>query len=263
MTMASVSHPPQTLAEALIALQQQHADIERLHQAHEAWMRAVAHDLRAPLRHVVSFAPLLRESVEELAAGAPQLVDAAEDAREFAATMEQSARKMSAMLDGMTQVSRIARATLAMGAVDLVALTQRVVQPLQAAHPQVQWQLPAGSALVLADAASLQQAMEAVLGNAIKFSAKQAQPQITVRVQPVEGGNWQWQAQDNGVGFDDQRAQSLGQLFQRMHRDTEFEGVGCGLALVDVVVNRHSAQWRIQAQPQAGCTFTWVWPGIA
>lgn len=263
MTMAPVSHQPQTLAEALISLQQQQADIERLHQAHEAWMRAVAHDLRAPLRHVVSFAPLLRESVEELAAGAPQLVEAAEDAREFAATMEQSARKMSAMLDGMTHVSRAARAVLAVGAVDLVALTQHVVQALQAAHPLVQWQLPQGSALVLADASSLQQLVEAVLGNAVKFSAKQAQPQITVRVQQVAGGNWQWQVQDNGVGFDSQRAQALGQLFQRMHRDADFEGVGCGLALVDVVARRHAAQWQVQAQPQEGCTFTLVWPGIA
>ena len=226
-------------------------------------MRAVAHDLRAPLRHVVSFAPLLRESVEELAAGAPQLEEAAEDAREFAATMEQSARKMSAMLDGMTQVSRVSRAALAMGAVDLVALTQRLVQPLQAAHPQVQWQLPQGNALVLADASSLQQAMEAALDNAIKFSSKQAQPQIAVRVQPIEGGNWQWQVQDNGAGFDDQRATSLGELFQRMHRDAEFDGVGCGLAVVDIVARRHKARWQIQAQPQAGCTLTLVWQGIA
>ena len=73
MTKASVSHQPQTLAQACIALQQQQAEMERLQQAHEAWMRAVAHDLRAPLRHVVSFAPLLRESVEELAAAAPHL----------------------------------------------------------------------------------------------------------------------------------------------------------------------------------------------
>ena len=116
---------------------------------------------------------------------------------------------------------------------------------------------------MLADASSLQQLVEAVLGNAIKFSAKQAQPQITVRVQQVAGGHWQWQVQDNGVGFDGQRAQALGQLFQRMHRDAEFEGVGRGLALVDVVASRHAAQWQVQAQPQEGCTFTLIWPSIA
>lgn len=258
-----MQQPPQTLQEALQVLAQLQAEIARLHQTHEAWMRAVAHDLRAPLRHVVSFAPLLREAVEELAQAAPAAADAAQDAQEFAATMEHAARKMSAMLEGMAQVSRAARTPLAIDALDWVALTLRVVQPLQAAHPQVQWQLPQGRAMVQADAASLQAAMEAALANAIKFSAGQAQPHIRVQLLPSTDGSWQWQVQDNGVGFDSQRAPSLGQLFQRMHRDAEFEGAGCGLALVQTVVQRHGGQWRVQAQPQAGCTLTLVVPAAA
>lgn len=99
---------PSTLEEAQAVIARQQQELAQLQGAHEAWMRAVAHDLRAPLRHVLSFAPLLRESVEELAAAAPQAADAVADAREFTTTMEQSARKMSAMLDGMAQVSHAA-----------------------------------------------------------------------------------------------------------------------------------------------------------
>lgn len=109
---------PATLQEAQAMLVQQQQELERLHRAHEAWMRVVAHDLRAPLRHVTSFAPLLREAVEDLAAEAPQAAEAVADAREFVTMMDQSARRMSAMLEGMAQVSRAMRAALHLEVVD-------------------------------------------------------------------------------------------------------------------------------------------------
>lgn len=246
--------PARSLEEANNLLQRQQADIERLQAAHEAWMRAVAHDLRAPLRHVVSFAPLLRESVEELTAAAPQAADAADDAREFAGTMEQAARKMSAMLDGMTQVSRAARMPLQLDSVDWCAVTQQVALPLQAQHLQVQWVLPTQAAPVMADAQALRSITQALLENAVKFSARQPQPVVHIQISALPHGGWRWSVQDNGAGFDSTRAASLGELFQRMHRDSEFNGAGCGLALVSTLVQRLGGRWQIEAQPQQGCT---------
>ena len=261
--MPAAAPAPSTLDAALALLTQQQAELGRLHAAHEAWMRAVAHDLRAPLRHVVSFAPLLKESVDELVAAAPQAGYAADDAREFAATMELSARKMSAMLDGLAQLSRTARAPLHPQALDWTALVQSLVQALQSQHPQVQWALPVQPVHVVADADSLRNAMQAVLDNAVKFSAKQPQPQVCVAAQPLAAGGWRLSVQDNGAGFDDSRAQGLGELFQRMHREGEFAGVGCGLALVQAVAQRHGAGWGVQSQVQAGCTVYLDWPATA
>lgn len=254
--------PARSLEEANLLLQRQQADIERLQAAHEVWMRAVAHDLRAPLRHVVSFAPLLRESVEELAAAAPQAADAADDAREFAATMEQAARKMSTMLDGMTQVSRAARMPLQLEAVDWCAVTQHVAAPIQARHPQVQWQLPAQPAMVMADMQALRTLTQALLENAVKFSARQPQPTVHVRTEALPQGGWRWVVQDNGAGFDGARAASLGELFQRMHRDSEFDGAGCGLAVVSTLVQRQAGRWSVQAKPQQGCAACVELPGV-
>ena len=251
--------PPQTLEDAHALIAHQQAALVRLHAAHDTWMRAVAHDLRAPLRHVMSFAPLLKESVQELAAAAPHANEAADDAQEFAATMAQSARKMSAMLDGMAQVSRAARMPLQAQALDWAALTQPLVQALQARHPQVRWTMPTQPAPVLADAQGLTLVMQALLDNAIKFSAAHAQPHISLHAQPTAGA-WRLAVHNNGAGFDDSRAQTLGELFQRMHRDSEFEGVGCGLALVSTLAQRHGAQWSVQSQPHAGCTVYLDWP---
>ncbi|MBF6629775.1 MAG: two-component sensor histidine kinase [Comamonas sp.] len=260
--MSTPAHSsPTTLEAALVLIAQQQAEIARLQQSHEGWMRAVAHDLRAPLRHVVSFAPLLQESVQELAAAAPQAPDAAEDAREFTATMEQAARKMSLMLDGMAQVSRVARAPLHLGLVDWSAATQDVVELMQAQQPHVHWELPTAPAPVMADTHSLHTLTQALLENAVKFSARQLQPVVRIHVEPLPHGWWRWVVQDNGAGFDAERASTLGQLFQRMHRDTDFEGAGCGLAVVSTLVERHGGRWQIHAQPQQGCTVSVDLPG--
>jgi light-regulated signal transduction histidine kinase (bacteriophytochrome) len=81
-----------------------------------------------------------------------------------------------------------------------------------------------------------------------------------VEAQPLAAGGWRLTVQDNGVGFDASRAQGLGELFQRMHREGEFAGVGCGLALVHTVAQRHGARWEVQSQVQAGCIVHLDWP---
>lgn len=253
---------PATLEAAQAVIVQKQAELDRLHAMHEAWMRAVAHDLRAPLRHVVSFAPLLKEAVEELSDAAPQAIEAVADAREFAVTMEHAARKMSAMLDGLATISRAARAPLHWEALDWTALVSSLVEPLRAQFPSVQWTLPTQPVWVMADADGLRRIMQALLDNAVKFSAYEAQPHVSLAARPQDSAGWQLQVQDNGVGFDDQRAQHLGDLFQRMHRDNEFDGVGCGLALVQTIAQRHGASWRVQSQPKMGCTVFLNWPVV-
>lgn len=252
-----------TLDEALALLRQQQAEIDRLQSTHEALMRVIAHDLRAPLRHVVSFAPLLRESVHELAQEAPQAQEVAQDAYEFAQTMESAARKMSDMLDGLSKVSRAARAPLNWELVDVSLLLDQVVQPFRQRHAAVQWVLPAQTTLLRADAELLRLALQVLVDNAVKFSARQVQPRVSVGIQPLPDGLCRLIVQDNGVGFDDTRANALGELFQRMHRESEFEGVGAGLALLQTVAERHGAQWQLKSQPQSGCTAWLDWPTAA
>lgn len=101
----SSEHIPATLEAALAVIAQQQTVIAQLQSEQATWRRLLVHDLRAPMRHVVSFAPLLQESVQELAAAAPLAVDAAQDAREFSDIMAQAARKMSAMLESLANAA--------------------------------------------------------------------------------------------------------------------------------------------------------------
>ena len=180
------------------------AQLDALRQAHDGLLHAVSHDLRAPLRHITSFAPLLRESVQALRAGTP---GADAEAEQFLVTMEQAARRMAGMVDALLLLSRVQRAPLNPGPIDLAALAREASARLHAAAPQrvVDWQLPAVPVLLHADAALLRQLLDALLGNAFKFTQGRARACIALTVD-LEPGGLCWRVQDDGAGFDPARA---------------------------------------------------------
>ena len=93
-----------------------------------------------------------------------------------------------------------------------------------------------------------------LLGNAWKYSSKQAVAHIefgntTIKKETV------FYIRDNGAGFDMSHAAKLFAPFQRLHRDSEFEGTGIGLATVQRIISRHGGRIWAEAEPEAGATF--------
>lgn len=247
---------PDTQA-ALAAAQRQIADMAA---AHEAFVRAVVHDLRAPLRHVTSYGALTRELLQELPGTAPEVAEALG----FVATMEQSARRMAAMLEGLRAIAHAGGKELQRAPQDLPALLEAVraeLEPAQAGRG-LRWQveLAPGLPLLDADGALLRALLLQLLSNALKFTRAVAQPCIALRAGPAQDGRVHIVLQDNGVGFEPARAGMLLGVFQRLHRESEFEGVGAGLALCKTIAERHGAQIAISAEPGAGCRVTLDWP---
>ena len=255
--MATPAQDPQNAPDAGAELNALRAELAALRQAHAGLLHAVSHDLRAPLRHISSFAPLLREAVQALQAGD---LAAGAEAEEFLQPMEQGARRLARMIDALLLLSRTASGPLQPAPIDLVAQAQALAAQLAAPGALVQWQWPAAPVLLQADAAQLHQLLQALLENALKFSQGRAPAQIALRAEPLAGGGWRWSVQDNGAGFDPARAQGLFGLFQRLHRESEFEGLGVGLALAQAIAQRHGARITAQAQPGAGCTISLDWP---
>jgi light-regulated signal transduction histidine kinase (bacteriophytochrome) len=105
----------------------------------EEWMHAISHDLRAPLRHITSYGPLVRELLQE--SGLP--AEAQQEALAFLDTMDQSARRMGRMLEGLLVLSRIARVPLRREAVDLAALVEQVRAAQAEAVPErgMEWHI--------------------------------------------------------------------------------------------------------------------------
>lgn len=223
--------------------------------AQEDFLRGVSHDLRAPLRHVTSYGMLVRELLEEIDGPPPQVAEALG----FLATVDQSARRMGLMIDGLQALSRAARAPLRLESVDVDGAVQQAWAALPGGEA-VQWDVQAGAIAVQADAALLHQLLEQLLANALKFTRGAAPARIAVRAGPGDVGRVAIEVQDNGVGFDATRAQHLFGVFQRLHREADFEGVGAGLALCETIARRHGAAISATAAPGAGCTVRLDWP---
>ena len=231
------------------------ARVQELTAAQDEFLRAASHDLRAPLRHVTSYAALLREVLQEL----PEPPDQVQEALGFAATMERSARRMAAMIDGLQALSRAARAPVHRVPVDLARAVWDVVAGLPRGAA-VAWNVVQPLPTLQADPALLQQLLQQLLDNAAKFSSRQALARVDIAPVAAPPERVVFAIRDNGVGFDPAHAQGLFCVFQRLHREGEFDGVGAGLALCKLIAERHGAHISAVAQPGAGCTITLDWP---
>lgn len=235
---------PDSTPEQVAALQ---AELEAVRAEMRAFSATVSHDLRAPLRHIVSYAKLVQEEA------GPQL-DA--EVLGFLTTIVDSARHMGALLDGLTELSRVGTQSLALEPVSLQVLVQEVCDSLSATAPgaAVQWQMGGDLPTVQADGRLLRQALEHVLGNAAKFSAGREKPVVVIR--RVAAGEADFEAlevRDNGAGFNAALQGKLFQVFGRLHSAQQFPGIGMGLVLARKLLQRMDATIAIHSEEDAGC----------
>lgn len=209
---------------------------------------AVSHDLRAPLRHILSYAQMVQEDAGPLLS---------EEVQEFLATITDSARHMGALLDGLAALSRVGSAPVNIGPVSLQELVQSACQTVAAQEPvcRVDWRVAADLPMVQADASLLHQALLQVLGNARKFSAPCAQPIVEVTVGAADNSDTVLlQVRDNGVGFNPAQQDQLFKVFGRLHSVRQFDGIGVGLVLARKLLERFGATVAIVGVLDVGCT---------
>ncbi|MFN7153568.1 MAG: sensor histidine kinase [Acidovorax sp.] len=258
---ASADHELQQLQGLRAELARSQQQVADMAAAQEEFLRAVSHDLRAPLRHVTSYGTLVREVLGDLPSEVLQGAEV-QEALGFLATMDQSARRMGLMIDGLQALVRVGRAPLRLQPMPLahaVAHARTGLAPQEEGRT-VEWQVASELPTLHADASLLQELLVQLLGNALKFTRSVAQPRIAVQADKAPPGQLVFTVQDNGAGFDPARAGTLFGVFQRLHRETEFEGVGTGLALCRAVAQRHGGSITATAVPGQGCTVRVQWP---
>ncbi|WPB56326.1 sensor histidine kinase [Xylophilus sp. GOD-11R] len=210
--------------------------------------RAISHDLRAPVRHLGAFGLMLRERLGELGGDAEALscLDA----------MDSATQNLGRMIDGVLELSRIARAPLLRQPVDVGAVVREVkaeMAPLLAQR-EVDWHIADEWPSCDGDVALVRQLFERLLSNAIKFTRRQAVAAISIGWHTTPDGRTEYLVQDNGAGFNPLSAAGLFGIFERLHPQSEFEGLGVGLAGARQIVERHGGRISADAAPQAGCT---------
>jgi light-regulated signal transduction histidine kinase (bacteriophytochrome) len=98
-----------------------------------------------------------------------------------------------------------------------------------------------------------------LISNALKYSARKERPKIQISSH-VSGADIVYVVEDNGAGFDMQYADKLFGVFQRLHKPTEYEGTGVGLALVHRIISKHGGRTWATAEPGKGAKFYFSLP---
>jgi len=212
----------------------------------ETFSYSVSHDLRAPLRQIAGFAELLESRL------AGQLDDA--NAKHLQHILD-NAHRMDGLIADLLQLARINQSGLLKTQVDLTALARDTVSNLRSAHPgrSVEVELPAPT-YAECDAGLMRIALDNLLGNAWKFTGRQAEARIQFGCFS-RGACTIYFVRDNGAGFDMQNAERMFGAFQRFHRASDFPGTGIGLATVRRIVSRHGGQIWAESAPGQGATF--------
>jgi light-regulated signal transduction histidine kinase (bacteriophytochrome) len=225
--------------------------IDRTEQL-EAFSYSVSHDLRAPLRHVVSFAGFLQKDVGS---------SLPEKSLSHLTTICKAAKRMGVLIDDLLAFSRIGRSEVKKSEVSLDELVRETLVDFQAETKErnIVWTIHA-LPLVRADRALLRLVLVNLISNAVKFTAGRTEVRIEVGCAPAESVETVIFIRDNGAGFDPKYTKKLFGVFQRLHSQDEFEGTGIGLANVQRIIHRHGGRVWAEGVVDGGATFYFSLP---
>jgi light-regulated signal transduction histidine kinase (bacteriophytochrome) len=223
------------------------AQLELANKELEAFSYSVSHDLRAPLRHIAGFSRIL---IGDYGDGM------APEAREHVQKIQNAVSRMGTLIDTLLEFAKLGRQSLKMQPNELNSTVQQVIAVLQpeCEGRDVEWRI-AELPVVKCDRILMGQVFQNLLGNALKYSRGRSKAIIEVDSIQEEGKPPVLFVRDNGAGFDMRYAAKLFEVFQRMHKASEFEGTGVGLATVNRIIQKHGGSIWAEAEVDKGATF--------
>lgn len=234
------------LQEAFESLRRAKESADAANRELEAFSYSVSHDLRTPLQSIDGFSLALLEDYGHL-------LD--ERGHDYLKRVRTATQRMEQLISDLLRLSRLTRSALNIARVDISVLAAGVADELQRAQPQrrVTFRIAEGIR-VTGDPDLLKVALENLLGNAFKFTAKKEDAVIEFGEVEVDGEHACF-VRDNGAGFDMAYQGKLFGTFQRLHPEKEFPGTGIGLSLVQRIVHRHNGRIWAEGAVGQGATF--------
>jgi signal transduction histidine kinase/ferredoxin len=227
-------------------VQERTAELEAANRELEAFSYSVSHDLRSPLRSIDGFSRTLMEDYEDK-------LD--ETGKDYLRRVRAAAKKMAQLIDAMLDLSRMSRGALNRAETNLSLLARDVADGLKTAeHGRIVEFAAADGVTADVDPVMVRAVFENLIGNAWKFTAKREAARVEFGVMRKDGKDVYF-VRDNGAGFDPACANKLFTPFQRLHGNSEFPGIGIGLATVQRIIHRHGGSIWAEGEVGKGATF--------
>lgn len=224
--------------------------LEKSNMELQSFAHIASHDLQEPLRKVMSFGDRL----------AAKYTDALGDQGcDYLNRMQTAAKRMQHLINGLLMFSRVTTKAQPFQPVDLSTVANEVLSDLEIRIQETQGKVEIEHLPTLnADPLQMRQLFQNLIGNALKFNKKNEPPLVKVSVNrndTSEKAYCQLKFEDNGIGFDEQYADRIFGVFQRLHGRNEYEGSGIGLSVCRKIVERHGGMITAKSSPGEGAKF--------
>jgi PAS domain S-box-containing protein len=225
--------------------------IEQLNKELESFSYSVSHDLRAPLRSIDGYTQILIDDYGKQ-------IDA--EGNRLMKIVINNARRMAQLIDDLLDFSRVGRKEIAKTSISTENMVKSIISEIQSTEQSRQLEfsvnnLPAS----FGDASLLRQVWYNLISNAVKYTRKKEKAMISISGEH-QGDSAVFHVTDNGTGFDMQYAPKLFGVFQRLHRQQDFEGTGVGLAIVHRIISRHGGKVWAEGKVNEGAVFSFSLP---
>ncbi len=226
-------------------------DLERSNAELKKFAYVASHDLQEPLNQVANFVQLLEMRYDT------QLDT---DGKEFIGFAVEGVSLMQTLIDDVLTYSKVDLKGIEWELTDVQDALDQAISNLRGRIAETGAAVTADELpTIVADGTQLMQLFQNLIGNAIKFRQQDVPPQIHIGVERQED-QWLFSVADNGIGLDQQFAERIFVIFQRLHTRDEYPGSGMGLAICKKIVECHRGRIWVESTPDAGATFYFTIP---
>jgi PAS domain S-box-containing protein len=248
--------------ERTLELESQKKELERSNANLEDFAYAASHDLKEPIRKIRTFSDRLKHQLKD------RLLD--ED-QYFLQRMDKSTERMQLLIDDLLEYSHVSTSTNYSEEINLNKKVSQVLEDLEVEIVEKNAKVTVGPLpSIKGHRRQIQQVFQNLITNALKFRKPDVRPEIQISSAVISGENVNTfnsgekskyelynmiQVSDNGIGFEQDHAEKIFKMFQRLHGKAEYDGTGIGLAIVRKVVENHHGFITAEGKPGEGATF--------